>query len=655
MLVAIRRALVYFLALVSPLVAVSALGYFPGSRSGYSRLENLLLEATSVLLLVLAAFFETGIYFRELRSLVPKPVGSAVTFLGRLWLTLLGSAAVFVSSYLLLRGERWLLVPLAFPAGVLAYAVISCLLLCPREQLIRGRKYRSFREVFLLSKLENLSSRGRKIFWGGIHLPWASAVKHFLVMGATGAGKTMVIQLLMQSTLGAIGRGGDERGLIYDNKTELVPLLSALGVPFKIVHPFDKRGVALDLKSMVPTHSHSLEIASILVTQAKNVGTDPFWVDAPRNLLASVLTSLRLGVPSPEGKPVPVDWDFRDVVLIMQSQDRIREVITRHKETKNDIEGYFDDPRLLANVMASLKTQMMFYKPVAACWHGATERVNLTEAVWGREEYVLVLGNDEEFRRAINPINRVIITRYGQLALKRPRSSTRRIMIILDEFPDLKRLDPDLMSGLLCKGRSKGVCLVIGVQTLLSVVHEYGREIGKVIMSQCQNLAILGLGDLDTDTTDYAMQVLGQVEKYESQESEAFAGLFTKRTTREQLMSRSAVLASEFADLPETARGNGLSGFYRTRSIPGFWGAVLPGAFLEKELVEPDKSVAAIEERPAADHELAPWNDADLKRLGLTPEGEQAETGGETGRSSPQKPFRIYRGGKSAGARRATG
>jgi hypothetical protein len=110
----------------------------------------------------------------------------------------------------------------------------------------------------------------------------------------------MLIQLLMQSAIkGRIGRASDERGILYDNKTELVPLLAALGIPYKIIHPFDTRGVTLDFKSMVPTHTHSLEIASILMTPAKNVGTDPFWVDAPRNLLASVFTSLRLGLPSP--------------------------------------------------------------------------------------------------------------------------------------------------------------------------------------------------------------------------------------------------------------------------------------------------------------------------------------------------------------------
>src|SRR5262249_3489892 len=145
--------------------------------------------------------------------------------------------------------------------------------------------------------------------WGGVFLPWSAAVKHFLVIGCTGAGKTMVLDLLLKSALpGRVGKGSDERALVYDNKTEAVPVLSALGVPFKILHPFDRRGVALDFAAMVPTHTHALEIAAILMPQAKNVGTDPFWVDAPRNLLASVLTSLRLGVPVEGEKPKPIDF-----------------------------------------------------------------------------------------------------------------------------------------------------------------------------------------------------------------------------------------------------------------------------------------------------------------------------------------------------------
>jgi len=277
----------------------------------------------------------------------------------------------------------------------------------------------------------------------------------------------------------------------------------------------------------------------------------------------------------------------------------------------------------------------------------AEQRIDLAEAVRGREEYLLVLGNDEEFRRAINPINRVIVTRYGQLALKRPNSTTRRTWIILDEVIDLKRLDPDLMAGLLTKGRSKGISVLLGVQTLLGVVNEYGRELAKVILSQAQNIALLGLGDLDDETAEYATRVVGQIERYEQGESEESQGLSTRRTVNEQLSSRPVVLPSEFADLPETARANGLAGYYRTRSIRGFWGAVLPGSFLERALVKPDPLIPAIDERGQADHELMPWDRADLERLGLRPRGDAiCEPEQISQQRRPRKPYRIYRGGK---------
>ena len=262
-----------------------------GPFLGFSPSEVGTLGCASFLAAFSAGAFEAAIYFRELRSLVPRPLASALAFVLRLALALVLSEAVFLGTYALAREHGVIAAFLPLLSALSAYGGISWLLLTPQEELIRGRKYRSFREVFFLARTEGFFSRERRIFFGGIFLPWGAAVKHWLILGVTGAGKTMLIQLLMQSALkGRIGRGGDERGIIYDNKTELVPLLSALKVPYKIIHPFDKRGAALDFRTMVPTHTHALEIASILVTQAKNVGSDPFWVDAPRNLLASVLT-----------------------------------------------------------------------------------------------------------------------------------------------------------------------------------------------------------------------------------------------------------------------------------------------------------------------------------------------------------------------------
>jgi hypothetical protein len=405
-------------------------------------------------------------------SITPAPIWSGTDFLGRLAIlygivTTVSLSTYEIASYFDLR-ER---LSLALLFGALSWLLFAWPLFSRNAAFIRGRKYLTFRQVLWISSWRNLWDRGPKIFFGGIWLSWSSAVKHWLILGITGVGKSMIIQLIMQSALmGRIRRGGeegeegkrDERGLAYDNKTELIPVLASMDVPYKILNPFDRRCVGWSLSADCPTHSHCLQISAVLMPQAENVGTDPFWTNAPRNLLAAVMYSFQLGLPEPSGTRKPIVWDFRDLVWAMQSTERIREIIERHPETRQKVSGCFDDPKLLASIHETIKSQMMFFEPVAACWHRAAEQISLTEAVRGEEPYVLVIGNDEELREAIDPINRCLIARYGQLALKRPKSSTRRIWFFLDEFPDLGGINRKVMEGLFTRGRSRGLCMVIG-------------------------------------------------------------------------------------------------------------------------------------------------------------------------------------------------
>jgi hypothetical protein len=200
------------------------------------------------------------------------------------------------------------------------------------------------------------------------------------------------------------------------------------------------------------------------------------------------------------------------------------------------------------------------------------------------------------------------------------------------------------VKGLLTKGRSKGISVILGIQTLSSVANEYGPEDANTVLSQCQNIAVLCLGDLDAETAEQVVRGIGQSERHEYLESDTPQGIAIRRTTRTQLQSRPVVLSSELTDLPETSKANGLPGYFRTRSTRGWWGTVIPGTFLEKTLTRPAPDVPDIEERPLSDHELLPWTPADLARLGLSPEPGKLPKGGDEPRSA--KPFRVYRGGK---------
>ena len=66
-------------------------------------------------------------------------------------------------------------------------------------------------------------------FWAGDRLPAGAGNKHFCVVGTTGSGKTITLQLLMQSVLPSLGESGaDRRALIYDAKQDILSYLHTM-------------------------------------------------------------------------------------------------------------------------------------------------------------------------------------------------------------------------------------------------------------------------------------------------------------------------------------------------------------------------------------------------------------------------------------------
>ncbi len=94
------------------------------------------------------------------------------------------------------------------------------------------------------------------------------------------------------------------------------------------------------------------------------------------------------------------------------------------------------------------------YEFIAASWERSSRSISLRE--WLETESILILGNDEATRTALDAINQVIFKRLSELVLAQSESEseTRRTWIFLDELRQGGRLEE--LSALLTKGRSKG-------------------------------------------------------------------------------------------------------------------------------------------------------------------------------------------------------
>lgn len=391
------------------------------------------------------------------------------------------------------------------------------------------------------------------------YLIWASDLvhrrhgdEHRLVIGASGSGKSTIINLALQTVIS----DPSVRALVYDPKQELVPFLYGLrgfawqqGVlhsSVKILHPFDVRAVAWDMALDIYSPISARQLATILVPDAEtSPGTDGFFTSAVRDILTGVLLAFIRCSPNPNA------WTFRDVLLALLYEpyrefllslqtDRDERPFPLLQRLQSSYFGPHADARTKANIQATLNAKMAVFEPVAAAWHAAEKAMGkagtFSLSAWlsetpqsgqsggqlgnqsgaqsvGQQGSVLVLGNDEAARSALDPINQALFKRATELVLaRRERTKAERdggenqIWFFLDEVREAGRLDG--LSRLLTKGRSKNVCVVMGFQDMDGMRDVYGDEVANEICAQFNNIAMLRVNS--PATAQWASDMFGR-------------------------------------------------------------------------------------------------------------------------------------------------
>lgn len=506
---------------------------------------------------------------------------------------------------------------LALIAGHLAYKVARALLFPEKSPVLRGREVGSVTEA-RKELAPHREPAEPEIVWGGLRLPWSAGVRHFLAAGMTGSGKTNLLLQFMASVLVCVGKRPDQRALVYDPKTELLSFLYGLGLGprVRILHPLDVRGCAWDLAADVTTPAAAQQTAAVLIPEDRE-SKNPYFAMAAQQLLAGVLTFLTRAAPG--------RWNLRDVILIMERRELLRQALERYPETAALVEEYFHPEETFANVRSTVANWMRRYRPVAACWHHAADKVSLED--WIKGEYVLLLGQDDSIRVPMDAINRALFLRACQLILRGSDSTTRRTWLIIDEVRELGNLDG--LSRFLTTARSKGGCFCGGYQTPSGMKAVVGEHVADEINDQVWNWALCRMGG--DVSAEWASRLVGEVEFEEKAPGATVASIAKRR----------ALMPEYFKQLPPPAPQTGVSGAFITPYTGAFTHTV-PGREIAavRRLTRAD--VPNHVPRPKSHQELPPWTEADTRRLGLTPEGAGRE-------EPPRTTLRVVRDTRTRG------
>lgn len=527
-----------------------------------------------------------------------------------------------VSHLLLLRGGA----PLGFEHALGAIVAGGLLLwrLWPRSTglteslvFIRGRRLISFEEA--LARARAWIKPGQTtFFWGMLPVGEKDAVKNFLIVGAPSSGKTASIQLLLQGVVPTIQEGMDKRLLMYDAKSDVIPVLKAMNpriTPLNL-NPFHERCVAWDMAKDIQFPEDAAEIAHILVPDRPEEKENKFFVNYPRLLFRNVIVSFLLNSPG--------QWKFRDVLLALKTPGRIRAVLSRNTVTDSAIEN-LSDARTRDNIMSSVEELRSRYDTVAAIWDSFRADTSrwISLSAWLRGPGILLLGEATSEGTPVRQLNQMVLQRIAELSDRLPKSSQRRTWFVLDEIADFAQV-PGL-AVVLRRGREKGAAVVMGFQTWPAVVKAFGEKEARNLESLCGFRSFLGTND--DSTAEWASKSLGTGE-WEETRVDHSVSYGRGETTRSQNAKRQritlpAVLPDELKRIPVGNSEFGFVGYHTSSVVSDTYATHATGEWLDQHLIKPGKHTPEYTLRDnAADRYLRDWTDAECAALGLPPTDE---------------------------------
>lgn len=469
--------------------------------------------------------------------------------------------------------------------------------------------------------ISKTTDRSDVIFWGGLELPISCGPQHFVMVGAPGSGKSINLQLMMQSVLPRIRTGANRRAIIYDAKRDIYTTLLGMGIPEDRIHifnPFDARSVAWDMALDVDDPATAVEIATILVPE-RSGEVQPFFPQAARALIGGIM---EVFIEIARKK-----WTLRDVVLALRTDARMKQILSMSQYTEHLVGHYLSGTDTHRDINATIENTMRRLAFVAAAWDNSTSSQSMEQ--WVQTESILLLGSNPSLDSTIQQINSAILHRLSQIILNQPEARHQTPpplnWLFIDElrragrFPNL----PEFM----VEGRSKGLCAVLAFQDLPGLMDVYTPNLAKEIIGTPRNKAFLKLSE--PETAEYACRFFGQLELEMERYSESWGTSSTHGQnpswtsqsggSRQRMNhTRPAIAMREFMKILEAIPENGIGGFFDTASIGDPYFTTLPGALIDERLARPHPSECNVKPRPREHQMLREWDKGDLKRLGLS-------------------------------------
>jgi hypothetical protein len=475
-------------------------------------------------------------------------------------------------------------------------------------EVIRGRAFwplhamRAELERFL--KNDGVSYGEVRVQFGGLAIPEKLLGPHAVFCGATGAGKTISMQLFLGTAV-FLRRKLRHRVVTHDVKGDQCAFFRHNGVAgsdLVLCDPGSSRGWAWDIAADVRDPEGARQLAAMFCPTEK--GGQPYFSQVAQELAAEVLQVLQ--------KVAPRAWTLRDVVLVCRSRELLKEILDATESGRMAWRNHVENnaPSTAGSVLSTLASKLGSLSYTAGRWNEAKARFSL-RAFLRADPKVLVLRNRANRSEVSTPVFRALLRFMAEDVLAMPENHDfGKTWFVLDEVPSLGVFEK--LDTFLSQARSKGGHVLLGFQDIDAMASVWGRERANALIGLCTNVTCLQTSS--PTTAAYWTKAFGSYKFPEVSVTESYGhkNSGSSRTTANK--TEAAILESEIMDLPPASARRGIVGCYMTPMV-GMWRGETSPEVLRPLL--PDLTKNTDDELEDAEVELLPWNDEDRARLGL--------------------------------------
>ena len=385
----------------------------------------------------------------------------------------------------------------------------------PSERPIPGRGYTLKRDPAAIGRALQV---GRGEVPGvhihpGVQISQREECNHLLIVGGTGAGKTTVLWPILEQI-----RARGDKMIVFDSKGDFTEGWPGVGErDFVLLSPTDRRSARWQIGADIRTRLEAQTLAETLIPTTEK---DPMWSNGARALLVGLISDLQTRAPG--------RWGFAELAQVVASAltdfGTLKEILAREDPAALHIIGGADAKTPSKTAHSFIVNLGAFMSSVISLGVGADDlKANKSWSVrgWlaGRTPPVAILG----FRKSVKGVNQAfiaslieqVVLQVGDMADADP--SRRRIWLVLDECPQAGKI-PTITDSLTTL-RSKGVRVILGMQSLAQVRESYSKDTATTWAGSC-GIQIVGKLGSEEDQA-WASKVLGdhEVERFVGQVS----------------------------------------------------------------------------------------------------------------------------------------